>query len=560
MRGFRTVNMVEGQKIESDMVLKRIGDISYKNLGTIAKAGLFDEGKALIVGDGLRVEPSSGMTVSVPTGSVFQRFVDVIPCISTESQTVTLDAASGVARVDIIEAQIKKVSDKNDIVQVGTVGSGTSIAITNETIKRDIKYYLSTRKQTNTTTSTAATAGTLTGTIAISSTIDLSEKYLINLSDGEDGSYQEIDCRGATPEATTKTEIITAINNATGRTMASTGGGDVIVLTGEGTGEPSYFEIKPPVTDADKDALAIIFGLSIGGVYRYTYQGTNEWFKLAEIDVGTSTTTITSALIRNIEKKDSWASETEDIIVQDYIYKKNVPEWNIYDSTVTYGFGDVAWIGNKQFSSIKAANSGNYPITSPDWWELAPAFEDILKDYQSAKPILPGIKTIDNYRDAGYEQWNFMGYYEEDGYSYEAYKVRLDGTVVTGDSDLENIFDVGGTNEYFLLDTFAPDVLGTRTLVDLRGRVLRPVDAGGGETENVGVTQDDQVGGQTHPEAAGTNFVINGSTILYTSGGSGPVYIGGSISNATGNNNTGAETRMDNYTVGVPYLVIVLRV
>lgn len=320
MRDLRTMNMTEGQKIESDVVMKRIGDLSYRNLGTIAKMGLIDSGKALIVGDGLRVEPSSGMTINVPSGVVFQRFTDVIPCIQITDQTVTIDAATGVPRTDIIEAQIKVITDKNDVAQVGTVASGTSVSITNETIKRDIKYYLSARKLKDTTTPTAGTAGILTGTVAIPGTIDLSEKYLLNLADGEDGSFQEIDCRGATPEATTRSEIISAINTATGRTMASTGSGDVLVLTGNGLGQASYFQIKPPVTDADKDCANIILGISIGGIYKYTYSGNNPWFKIAEIDVGASTTTITSGLIRNIDQKNTWSSESSEIIVKNNIY------------------------------------------------------------------------------------------------------------------------------------------------------------------------------------------------------------------------------------------------
>jgi hypothetical protein len=317
IRDIRTMNMSEGQKVESDNVMKRIGDLAYRNLGALSKISMFDQGKALIVGDGLRVEPSSGMTVSVPSGAVFQRFTDVIPCLQIASQTVTLDAATGVARTDIIEAQIKSVSNKDDISQVATVASGSAIAITNETIKRDIKYYLSARKQTGTTTPTSAVAGVLTGTVAIAGTIDLSGRYLLNLADGEDGSFQEIDCRGATPGATSRIEIINAINAAVGRTMASTGAGNVIVLTGIGTGETSFFSIQPPATDPDKDCLNAILGLSIGGIYRYNYSGTNEWFKLAEIDVGTSTTVITSGLIRNVNKKTTWSDGGNNVLLDD---------------------------------------------------------------------------------------------------------------------------------------------------------------------------------------------------------------------------------------------------
>jgi hypothetical protein len=210
------------------------------------------------------------------------------------------------------------VTDKDDTASF-VLDSSTGI-INVEELKRDIKYYLSFRKQTGTTTATAATAGVLSGTVGIPGTIDLSENYLLNLSDGEDGSFQEIDLRGATPEATTAAEIVSAINSAVGRTMASVGGGNVLLLTGSGTGRTSYFEIKPPVSDSDADALQTIFGVSGAGAYNYVYSGEDEWIKLAEIDVGTVTTVITTALIRNIDNKYSWASDGDEIIVRGPLY------------------------------------------------------------------------------------------------------------------------------------------------------------------------------------------------------------------------------------------------
>jgi hypothetical protein len=313
-RDFRTVNMIEGQKIESDKVIKRIGDISYRDIGSIARAGLIDSGKAAIT-SGLRVVTGGNMVVSIPTGNMLQRITsgDVLPIRNTEDQTITMSAASGVPRIDIIECQVKSVTDKNDVAQA-VLDSSTGI-ISLETIKRDIKYYLSVQKKTGSTTATPATAGILTGTVGIPATIDLSAKYLLNLSDGEDGSFQEIDLRGSTPEATTLAEIIANINSAVGRTMASVGAGDTAVLTSIGTGITSYFEIKPPVTNSDADALQVVFGLSASGVYNYIYHGVNDWIKLAEIDIDAATTVITSSMIRNIDQKSTWASDDTNISI-----------------------------------------------------------------------------------------------------------------------------------------------------------------------------------------------------------------------------------------------------
>lgn len=566
-RDIRTLNNTEGQKIESQEVLKKIGDLSYRNFGTLARMGLFNEGKALIT-SGLEVVESSGMAVSIPSGAVFQRFLDVIPCVQTSAQTVTLDAASGSPRVDIIEAQVTSIADKEDITQTATVASGTAISVTNLLINRDIKYYLSVRKQTNTTSTTAATTATLTGTVAIPGTIDLSEKYLLNLQDTEDGSYQEIDLRGATPEATTKAEIISALNTATGRTAASTGGGDVIVFEGSDSGETSYFEIKPPVTDSDKDALEVVFGVSIGGVYKYKYQGDNEWFKLAEIDVGASTTTISNALIRNINRKDTWASESQEVIVHDTIYKKNISEWNKYSSIITYSKGDVSFINGNQYVSLKDTNTDNYPITSPNYWEICKNLEEIIWMYHSGLAHDSGFKNIDNPRETSdYEQNYFYGYYEEDGISYEAYKVHLDGTQLTGDTDLEYIFDVGGSNEYFNIDIIAPDVVGTRTLFDTKGLTRTYVDAPSGVRENICVRQEDAF--QGHDRDSGINYAPTFDASLKDTGvvRRGASGASSTIANGTtvgayfddgvnGTPRTDSETRMVNFSDGIPFIMV----
>jgi len=312
-RDLRIVNMVEGQKAESDKVFKRIGEISYRDIGVLSKIGLFDSGKALIT-SGLRVVSGGGMTVSIPMGNILQRMPsgDLLPCIAVADQTLTMDSASGVSRVDIVECQVKSLTDKDDVSQA-VLDSSTGV-LSVETIKRDIKYYLSVQKKMGSTTATAATAGVLSGTVGIAGTIDLSANYLLNLADGEDGSFQEIDLRGVTPQATTLAEIVANINAAVGRTMASVGGGNVAMLTGYGTGISSYFEIKPPVTDSDADVLQVVFGVSSSGAYDYIYKGVNDWIKLAEIDIGAATTVITSGLIRNIDQKSTWASDSTDII------------------------------------------------------------------------------------------------------------------------------------------------------------------------------------------------------------------------------------------------------
>jgi hypothetical protein len=314
-RDFRIVNNTDGQQIEYDQVLKRIGEISYRDFGVFCKALMFDIQKALIT-DGLRVIPDSLLTVTVPAGKGVQRIgnKEILPFVAINDQSVTIDTATGSPRTDIIEAQVQTVATKPDTTF--GITDPDSIDITKINIDRDIKYILAVRKQTDTTTPTAAIAGSYTSTISISGTIDLSTRYLINVSDGEDGGFIEIDCRGATPEATTAAEIINNINTAIDRIATTLEVGDFIKYTGEGTGITSTFTFKSPATDPNLDALDLIFGLSIASEYIYTFTGTNEWFKIAEIDMGASTTVITASEIKDLDEKDTWTSGASDIVLR----------------------------------------------------------------------------------------------------------------------------------------------------------------------------------------------------------------------------------------------------
>jgi hypothetical protein len=324
MRDLRTVNMESDQRVESDKVLKRIGDISYRDMGILSKIACnFNSGKSLFV-EGIRVEPSSGMTVNVTQGMLLQRIgsSDVLPVVMVEDETVAMDAASGVVRVDMIEGRVLAVEDKDD-TGLAVLDSSTG-DITIESIKRDIKYYLQLQKKTGSTTVTAGTAGILTGTVSIPGTIDLSLRYLINLADGEDGSFQEIDLRGVDPTATTRAEIINLINTAVGRTIASSSG-NFVVLTGEGLGKASRFEIKNPVSNADADAMDTVFGVLGTGVYEQVYEGEDEWFKIAEIDIDTVSTVITTAMIRDVSQRSTWASESENTMLKYEEYNSDWP-------------------------------------------------------------------------------------------------------------------------------------------------------------------------------------------------------------------------------------------
>jgi hypothetical protein len=558
------MNFTAGQQIESDEVMKRLGQLEYRNHGGMARMSLFDEGKALIT-SGLRVTAGTGLTVNVATGTLYQREIDVTGCIQKDIIPVTMDAASGAPRTDIVECQIKMVADKDDYSRIGTVatgGSGGSVIITNEEIQRDLRYYVSARKKTSSTTPTAATSASVTGTVAMPGTVDLSEEYLINISDGEDGDWEEVDCRGAVPNATTRAEIMAAINAALGRTAATAGSGDVIVITGNGTGEGSFFSFKPPVTNSDADGLEAILGLSIGGLYKYEYRGDNSWIKLCEIDMGASTTTITDALIRNIDQKDTWTGEINEVIVKRKIFTINEPDWNEWSSIRTYGAGDIAYIGDIQFVSLVGSNLNKDPLFQTDWWMPSMPLTQLLHEFQKGVPQRGGMNDIHNIRDAGYQQNFNMGKYKLGTRTLQVYGVHIDGTTVTGDATLEGIL-----SGYHFIDLFAPDTLGTRTLLNYQGRVPRVVTSASGGTGDslaVSLVQEDQFQGHIlfiHPTNAyfKSDGNVAGGANAWTTQPTGGSNTSGAITTdgTNGTPRTGLETRMKNWSEGVPFFIVV---
>lgn len=246
-----------------------------------------------------------------------------------------------------------------------------------------------------------------------------------------------------------------------------------------------------------------------------------------------------------------------------------------YDNSTTYAQDDLVMYLGVQFSSMINSNLGNNPLDNPDKW--LPCFnrDDAVVKWRNGEDIKGGMEAVHDFRDAGYRQnftWGKYNFGGNTGRNFDAFGVHLDGTVVTANPTLEAIFDVGGPDEYHLLDIIAPDVVGTRTLLDARGRVPRIVDAGGGDTENVGVVQGHAIeniigkltdrkignGGKLTEFATGAfaigadvstfSTVLSDATVLTRS----EIDFDTSLVVDTDPD----ETRMKNYSVGVPSLLV----
>jgi hypothetical protein len=255
-----------------------------------------------------------------------------------------------------------------------------------------------------------------------------------------------------------------------------------------------------------------------------------------------------------------------------------ITEWS---ATVEYDAEDAVWIDGDQYVSLVGTNTGNNPITSPNHWRIAPSWNEICTQFQDSKPISAGLTNVDNIRNGAYQQQHFLGYYTKGGKSFKAYKVHLDGSQITTDTDLEYIFDPDGSNEYFALDTLAPEALGIRTLPDVTGRLLRSVDTAlSGLTEAVGGVQEDakqgsQLGAsedssgarnyyglvQARDTALTTTPVANYTYPQFYTLGQGDTKMIKAMDDGThGTPRIASNTRDRSYTVGVAYIVVLREV
>ena len=246
-----------------------------------------------------------------------------------------------------------------------------------------------------------------------------------------------------------------------------------------------------------------------------------------------------------------------------------------YASGTTYSADDHVMYLGIQFVSMVGSNTGNDPIDNPDKWLPCYNRDEAILKHRNCDAIQGGMEAIHNHRDAGYRQyfkWGKYNYGGDSGRNFQAYGIHLDGTVVTG-GPLATILDVGGADEYPHIDIIAPDVAGTRTLLDTRGAVAASVDAAGGSRAAVGVYQADQFqgfgfssknsagGSAINIGETGCNVFLGGSgaqDAYRTTSQTGLNLIGDDGTNGTPR--TGTETRMKNYSVGVASVLVLVEI
>lgn len=259
------------------------------------------------------------------------------------------------------------------------------------------------------------------------------------------------------------------------------------------------------------------------------------------------------------------------------------PNVSEYNNITAYVADDHVMSLGVQFVAM-VATTGNEPFTNPDKWLPCFARDDAFIKWQKGDNITGGFDPLHDHRDGAYRQVFDWGKYNVGGdtggvgRNFEAFGIHLDGTQVTGNGTLEGILDVGGGGEYHLLDIIAPDVVGTRTLLDTRGSVPACIDAGGGNRVIVGAAQADQFQGwqagadESLDSVTGPYFgradndgnrndvTASANTVptVFNTGVQGVAsMIKAQNDGANGDPRTGLETQMKNFSVGVTSILVI---
>ncbi len=271
--------------------------------------------------------------------------------------------------------------------------------------------------------------------------------------------------------------------------------------------------------------------------------------------------------------------EMTDKRVTDSVGGGSLLEWDVGTTYSTLGVM-VTWKG---FQFVTFNNTGNLakdPLLNPDYWYPIPKPDELLMLFAGGHVIPGGMSDMVDRAGGNYNQNIAFGRYRlgangDDFYNF--FRVMLDGTVVTGNTTLEDdIFEIGTGTEYPFADIFCPDVIGTRTLLDL-GEYVMAAQSDSGENDTLGEIQDDRFQGHEHQLkynegndgnilAAATTFIgraTAGSVNYHRATGPdiNTAMIGDAINDGTnGTPRDGLTTRPKELTEGVSSIIVMVAV
>ena len=251
-----------------------------------------------------------------------------------------------------------------------------------------------------------------------------------------------------------------------------------------------------------------------------------------------------------------------------------IPFWDVVEAVAYDTAGEVVdRFGKHYTSSGLTGNTGKDPADPQNvtFWYASPGIDKLIELFNDGTPKNAGMHKVNDVQDGDYQTSLLLDKANLGGTEYEFYRVAMDGSVVTGDGTLEAIFDPGGAKEYPFIDLYAPDNVGTRTLVDIQGRSLRSMTGGGGVAAILAEVQDDEFQGHRFSQGFGSGSFTPRygeetglSTARDTGDSQGVNQSAGAFVSAPkddGVNGTprfGVETRVKAIVKGVDYIVVMI--
>lgn len=189
-----------------------------------------------------------------------------------------------------------------------------------------------------------------------------------------------------------------------------------------------------------------------------------------------------------------------------------VDKWDSTEAALYEAAGYIVQdSGGKHYASTGKANNLNKNPADPaniEYWFPSPGAA-VLEHHAKSGNVIFSMHPFTDRAGALFDDYLYLDKIQKGATEYDLVAVMLDGATVTGDSDLEALI-----NSHPYADIFAPDALGTRTLIDM-GEHAVVGQSDSGESDTMGEVQEDRGQGHRHKVLGsfGTLVGINAANI-----------------------------------------------
>lgn len=246
-----------------------------------------------------------------------------------------------------------------------------------------------------------------------------------------------------------------------------------------------------------------------------------------------------------------------------------------YDSSATYSTaGESVIYAGMQFVNINpSGNTDKNPLTNHDYWLPVPDSRYLFLQSAQGLPQWGASHKLHDFNNAGYRQYFGLGTHRLGGYAgttFNAYGIHLDGQGIgASGTTLSDIIEA-----WHLKGVWMPGTVGARNTIDARGRLLRAIDAAGGQADTLAEVLEDQmqqITGELHHISdlcgvftglTGTSgaFSVSDSALGQRPGGAGTGTSYPAVFDSANSPDarTGTTTRDKSVTGGVPYMIVMI--